>query len=64
MNCPECNTEMELIDTTYSNYDSPRAKKGEHTGDIYECKQCNGLFIDSFLSGKLENWSYELPLYL
>lgn len=64
MECPECKREMELIDATYSNYDSPNAYKGQHTGDIYECKDCERLYLDSFIRGKLEDWSYEIPCFL
>lgn len=58
MTCPECKREMELIDTTYSNYDSGRCQKGQHTGDIYECKDCEQLYIDSFIRVCSQTWSY------
>jgi hypothetical protein len=45
MTCPECKREMELIDTTYSNYDSGRCYKGQHTGDIYECKAVSNYIL-------------------
>lgn len=49
---------MELIDTTYCNYNSPNAYKGQHTGDIYECKDCGELYIYSYLRDRLEIWYY------
>lgn len=58
MNCPECNINMEQIDTTYSNVETNRCKKDQHTGDIYRCQKCSELYIDNILSGKLEPWSY------
>lgn len=58
MNCPECKKEIELVDTTYSNINTERCKNGEHTGDIYECEICNCLYIDNFLTHKLEIWNY------
>ena len=58
MECPDCNKVMPLIDTTYCNYESPRAYKGQHTGDIYECEECEALYIYSYLRGCLEPWAY------
>jgi hypothetical protein len=58
LNCPECDKEMELRDTTYSNINTDRCSKGEHTGDIYYCKDCDLWFLDNYLNGKLEYWSY------
>jgi hypothetical protein len=58
MECPNCNLEMEHVDTTYSNIDTNRAYKGQHTGDIYWCYYCESHYIDNFLTGKLEGWSY------
>lgn len=58
MNCPNCEREMEFHDTTYSNITTSRCNAGDHTGDIYYCEQCDCLFIDNFLTGKLEGWSY------
>lgn len=60
MNCPECGMEMELIDSTYCNYDSPRASKGQHTGDIYRCNNCEEDYINSFLDNELRIWDWSL----
>jgi hypothetical protein len=60
MDCPECKNEMELIDETYCNYNSSRASKGQHTGDIYRCDHCEEDYIDSFLDGGLRKWDWEL----
>jgi predicted RNA-binding Zn-ribbon protein involved in translation (DUF1610 family) len=57
--CPDCGSEMEINDTTYSNYDSPRAQKGEKTGDIYRCDKCECSWLENYLNDcKLEKWSY------
>jgi len=58
--CPECNNEMEIIDETYCNYNSPKANKGEHTGNIYRCDNCEQDYLDDFLSSKLIIWNWEL----
>ena len=58
MECLNCKKEMELIDTTYSNIKTDRANIGQHTGDIYSCAECDKMFIDNFLSGKVEDWNY------
>ena len=58
LSCPECSNEMEQIDTTYSNMKTDRCEVGQHTGDIYECKICEMVFINNMLNGKLEPWSY------
>ena len=58
LSCTECTKEMEQIDTTYSNMKTDRCEIGQHTGDIYECKICEMLFMDNMLNGKLEPWSY------
>jgi uncharacterized protein with PIN domain len=58
MNCPECNTEMgDPVDTTYSNTGST---KGQHTGDIYYCDNCEEYWLDSHLRNKIIHWSYDL----
>lgn len=52
--CPECGNNMgEPVDKTYSNYNSGRARKGEHTGDVYTCKNCEIRWLDDFLNNKL-----------
>lgn len=58
MDCKECNSEMEMIDTTYSNINTPRAYKGQYTGDIYKCEKCELFYLDNFLNGELEIWNY------
>lgn len=60
MECPECNLEMEHTDTTYSNINTKRAYVGQHTGDIYWCEKCETHYINNFLRGELEIWSYDL----
>jgi predicted RNA-binding Zn-ribbon protein involved in translation (DUF1610 family) len=58
MQCLTCGKEIEIDDTTYSNYNSLRANKGEHTGNIYWCENCEVFWIDNFLTGKVEHWNY------
>jgi len=59
MNCPECEKEMEQIDTTYSNVNTERAKKEQHTGNIYRCDDCDLLWLENLLNnGILEAWAY------
>lgn len=59
MICPECNNDMEdPSDTTVSNMNSKRVKKGEQTGDIYKCNVCERFWLDNFLSGEIEPWNY------
>jgi hypothetical protein len=55
MNCPSCEIEMEQVDTTYSNVTT---SKGQHTGDVYFCECCESHYLDNFLSGQLETFSY------
>ncbi len=56
IHCPECNKELEeVVDTTYSNINSERAKIGQHTGDIYRCDDCEKRWLDNFLSGRVES---------
>jgi len=57
MNCPDCEKEMELVDTTYSNVKTKRAEVGQHTGDIYYCKRCETRYLYNFLTNKLEIWN-------
>lgn len=58
MECPECQKELEIHDTTYSNINTHRAKIGQHTGDIYKCEDCEQCWIDNKLTGNIESWSY------
>jgi len=56
--CEDCSTEMEQVDTTYSNIKTDRCDIGQHTGDIYKCPTCEMLFIDNMLSGEVHSFSY------
>lgn len=59
INCVHCGLELtEVVDTTYSNYTSGRAQRGQHTGDIYFCEKCESHTIDDFLDGSTREWSY------
>lgn len=58
MECPICEKEIPLVDTTYSNIDTKRASVGQHTGDIYVCEDCEQHFIDNFLTGNFEVFGY------
>jgi len=59
MNCPNCSIEdMEVVDTTYCNYNSPRFREGEHTGNIYYCPVCECNFILRVNEKELSTWSY------
>jgi len=58
MECPECHTEMDLHDTTYSNINTSRAKIGQYTGNIYWCESCERAFIEDFLTNTVYFWSY------
>lgn len=57
--CCNCDNELEEVhDTLYSNIDTSRCKDGDHTGDIYECKDCDILVVDDFLSSSVYQWFY------
>ena len=58
MDCLNCSKNMEIEDTTYSNINNSRVSKGDRTGDIYWCEQCQIYWIDNFISGKVEVWNY------
>jgi DNA-directed RNA polymerase subunit RPC12/RpoP len=61
MGCVHCGEELteDPVDTTFCNYKSPRYSKGTHTGNIYECNNCEHLTIELIQEGdKLESWSY------
>ena len=58
MNCLICGKEIELVDTTFSNITTNRCVKGEHTGDIYYCDDCQTHFLDNFLTGEIEYYNY------
>lgn len=56
--CPDCDTEMEQIDTTYSNINTSRCRNGQHTGNIYKCETCECSWLENFLNNsKLERWA-------
>lgn len=56
--CLDCDTEMEQIDTTYSNINTSRCKNGQHTGNIYKCETCECSWLENFLNNsKLERWA-------
>lgn len=50
--CPDCGSEMELVDTTYS-----RATK-QKTGDIYKCEECEKFWLDTLEFNRLIQWVY------
>lgn len=58
MNCPGCNEELEVHDTTYSNITTSRCNAGDHTGNIYRCEECDEDWLDNFLTGEIEPWTY------
>jgi len=58
MECLECGNELEISDTTYSNVNTDRVYEGQHTGNIYYCENCKIHWIDDFITGKIERWSY------
>jgi uncharacterized protein with PIN domain len=55
MNCKQCNEEMELVDVTYSYVGETM---GMHSGDIYECPECEIHFIDDFINKVVRRWEY------
>lgn len=58
--CPDCGTDLyEVIDTTYSNYQSKRCYEGQHTGDIYWCEDCECRYIDDFVDNCVRYWNGE-----
>jgi uncharacterized protein with PIN domain len=59
INCPECKNELRFIESVYSNYNSGRAVKGEHTGDVYRCDTCEETYLDDFLINQLYVWHYD-----
>jgi hypothetical protein len=54
MYCHECDKELDIQDTFYSNINTARCKIGEHTGDIYYCDVCEHFWLSNFLSGRIE----------
>jgi hypothetical protein len=60
INCPDCDKELdEVIDTTYSNYNSGRCYEGQHTGDVYWCDVCEQRYIDDFVNNCVRYWRGE-----
>lgn len=61
VDCYHCGKEIEEIsDTTFSNYDSGRCYKGQHTGNIYYCGHCESYTLECLITGDIEPWSYTL----
>lgn len=58
MECPECKSETEHVDETFSNITTHRCNSGEKTGDIYLCENCNQLYIFNYLTDSVEYWNY------
>lgn len=61
MECVNCGEQLpdEPHDTTFCNYNSSRYSKGDHTGNIYHCENCEEYTIELVQeSGKLETWNY------
>lgn len=58
--CPDCEKELEIHDTLYSNITTKRCNEGDHTGDIYWCDECEKLWKNDFLDSSIEEWSYAL----
>lgn len=58
--CLNCGCDTELHDSTYSNYDSGRCYRGQHTGNIYKClnDECQSLFIADYVNNDYYEWSY------
>ena len=56
--CKECSVEMDQVDTTYSNINTSRCEAGQHTGDVYQCSNCDALCLDNMLTGEVESFSY------
>lgn len=58
LECPDCGGCMEQNDTTYSNINTSRARRGQHTGNIYFCETCKNHWLENFLNNsKLERWA-------
>lgn len=59
INCIHCGKELEeIVDTTTSNYNSDRTQKGQHTGDIYFCDDCEEYMIHDHLNNMIREWDY------
>ena len=57
--CCECDNELEEVkDTLYSNITTHRCNEGDHTGDIYECEECDIWVVDDLLTNSIYQWSY------
>ena len=58
ISCPDCGKELsDIIDTTYSNYNSGRCYEGQHTGNIYWCEDCEIKVIDDFVNNCVRSWN-------
>jgi len=59
MECPECGTLMDLVDTTICHIKNSKVFKfGERTGDIYECDRCQQYYFFNLKTEKLQRWVY------
>ena len=61
MECVHCGCELplEIHDTTYCTYNSPRYREGTHTGNIYRCEECEGYTLELVQEkSKLIPWGY------
>jgi hypothetical protein len=59
LTCPNCGTQLEQTDTTFSNTNTERAREGQHTGNIYECESCECYWLENFLNkSELEKFNY------
>ena len=58
ISCPFCEKELEeVVDTTYSNYNSKRCYDGQYTGNIYWCEDCECKVIDDFVNSCVREWN-------
>jgi len=53
--CPECRGRMDVVDSTISNIGPT---KGQHTGDIYYCKECQTYLVYIFATRQMKEWTY------
>jgi hypothetical protein len=60
MICPDCETEMDAHDTTYSNTGKQHPGiNPQHTGAIYKCpnEDCGSLWLDNFITKQVARWN-------
>lgn len=58
LNCLTCDEELGIHDILYSNIDIHRAKRGQDTGYVYKCENCECYWLDNFMTGDIEEWHY------